>query len=307
MKEHIYEVRGNDGMVRRGIITFPSKKSNNIGIVLLPSGLKYRIGSHRFNVWLARELSNDGNIVLRFDPLGLGESDGSIMNGSVKEIGRTIEEGRFIEDVVMVCDKFKRDYKLKYLVAGGICGGAITSQMSAAKKPELFDGIVSIGTAVTVSKINGESITLTKNTIVNNLKSYVMKLFAGEAWLRLIRRESDISAIVTTIKSALKSGLNFKKKNEINYENENIKFIETFNTLKKNKIKHLLLFGGNDKRWYEFEDIILNRYLGNETIGDHYEVVIIPNANHELYLKDWQIQAKNKIRQWLQQNLIKSN
>ncbi|TAK87061.1 MAG: hypothetical protein EPO12_01625, partial [Aquabacterium sp.] len=77
MKEEWFELTAPDGLVRRGILTLPDSPAAS-AVILLPAGLKYHVGPHGLNVQLARSLAAAGHLALRFDPLGVGESDGAL-------------------------------------------------------------------------------------------------------------------------------------------------------------------------------------------------------------------------------------
>jgi alpha-beta hydrolase superfamily lysophospholipase len=298
MNEEIFEVKGQDGLIRRGIVTIPNA-CNGVGILLLPAGLKYRVGPARFYVHLARNLVKDGYTILRYDPAGLGESEGKLPLLPVQKIWRTLEEGRFVEDALLAVEAMKNKYGLKRIVSGGICGGAITSQLAAAERNGMIDGIVSINTSVTLAGApEKSSITLGEAQAKKNYKSYVRKLVSRHAWKRLLTCESDIKSIFKTIMTIM-TGV-FKKNNElVPLENENTRFMKTFNLLQRKNVKHLLIFGGNDNRWTQFQDVILTRYLDNQIENNAYKIAVIPDANHELHFREWRDNAVITIKSWL--------
>jgi pimeloyl-ACP methyl ester carboxylesterase len=62
-----------------GIVTeiVPPKAAARTGIVILNTGIIHRVGHHRMYVTMSRRLAATGNIVLRFDFSGVGDSDSS--------------------------------------------------------------------------------------------------------------------------------------------------------------------------------------------------------------------------------------
>lgn len=300
MKEEVVQITGDDGLVRRGIISMP-ENSNGIGILLLPAGFKYRVGPARFYVYLARYFADYGYTVFRFDPAGLGESDGDLPVLPVQNLWRTLEEGRFVDDALLAAKTMREKFDMHTVISGGICGGAITSQLAAAKDTGLIDGIISINTSVTLAGPTGKSsLTMGESQATKNYNSYIQKLFSMHAWKRFLSGQSDFITIFKTINTMVSAI--FKKHKPENLEpleNENPNFVKSFRLLENKNIKHLLLFSGNDNRWSQFQDVILRRYLDNKTKHGGYNIEIIPEANHELHFREWQEKAIDIIKIWL--------
>src|SRR5512143_1047295 len=96
-----------------GIVHIPekSRSERKIGVNLLNPGIKYRVAPHRLNVKLARELCRKGYYVLRFDPEGIGDSEGKLPdNTPVAEIWGKIQTGFFTQDVITANDFFIEKY-----------------------------------------------------------------------------------------------------------------------------------------------------------------------------------------------------
>ncbi len=303
MNEQLFEVRGEDGLARRGILTMPAEGRGTTAVLLLPAGLKYRIGPHRLNVKLARRLAASGYLVLRFDPLGLGESDGAIAPGPMREIWRTVESGRFVDDVLLAATTLRARHGVERLLVGGLCGGAITAQLAAARVPGAIDGVVSFGTAVTLSGGEGAAVRPVSTGIArHHFQSYLQKLLSRDAWARLLGGESDFASISATLRGVLR-GLWRKRSAGAGvtpFPNENPAFIESFHALERRQMPHLLVFGDGDNRWLEFNEAILRRYLKGARQGAGYEIELIPQANHELHWTPWQETAIAAVAAWLQ-------
>lgn len=300
MRESLFEVRGPDGQVRRGILTQPTSPAITV-VVLLPAGLKYHVGPHRLNVKLARRLAAIGYAVLRVDPLGLGESDGVLGPAPTRTLWRMVEEGGFVGDVLLVCRALLDQFDGAHLVVGGLCGGAITAQLAAAESCSIR-GVISIGTAVTQSRVDGEyPSTVSEALARHHMRSYFLKFGSKAAWLRVMRGESDFRAIRRTVQASLRRWFGGRSE-AIRYPNENPKFLESFRALQKSGVEHLLLFGENDNRWVEFQAAVLQPHLQDARAGKHYAIETIPDANHELHFSEWQNQATQIIIEWLERH-----
>jgi pimeloyl-ACP methyl ester carboxylesterase len=301
MTETPINLRGADGRARRGIVTLPERARSGVGVVLLPAGLKYRVGPHRLNVVLARELAKAGFAVLRVDPLGLGESEGALPAAPLRELWLSIANGRFVADTISACSEFRRRYGLSRVVVGGLCGGAITGLFAAAEAAEEIDGVVSINTAVSLSLDERVAPVLGHLQARHHFKSYLRKLASAEAWRRVLARESDYRAIANTVLTTLRSCLRRRDASPraVPLPNENPRFIESFDAAAARGVHHLLVFSGNDNRWLEFQEMILQRYLHGQRSGVGYEIRVIPDANHELHWSAWQLAAQQTISEWI--------
>ena len=118
-----------------GIVHVPDKDSpfnKRVGINLLNPGIKYRIAPNRLNVKLARRLCGQGYFVLRFDPEGIGDSEGELPEGIlVPDIWEKIQTGLLVDDTITANDFFMQNYSIEKLTLIGNCGGAITALLTS--------------------------------------------------------------------------------------------------------------------------------------------------------------------------------
>lgn len=300
MNEDAIEFHGPGGM-RRGIVTLPDAgpSGGTTGVLLLPAGLKYRVGPHRLNVALARALAPMGYSVLRFDPFGIGDSDGQLPGGPLRELWLGVEQGRFVEDTLKAARELRERYGLRRIVAGGLCGGAVTALLAAAVGPDLIDGVLSINTAVTFSMdAKAARRPIGRLQARHNFKAYLQKLFSPAAWARMARGDSDYAGITHTVVATVRSCVRGSAP-VAPASHTNAQFIESFDALERRRTPHLLVFSGNDNRWLEFQELVFQHHLGGRSTGAGYEIQVIPDANHELHLSVWQRQLQERFGEWL--------
>lgn len=297
MNEQVFETSGVDGLVRRGVVSLPSVPAR-VAVVLLPAGLKYRIGPHRLNVVLARRLAAAGYLVLRFDPLGIGESDGSLAAGPVQSLWTRIMDGLFVDDTLLVCAALRERYGVGAVVAAGLCGGAISAQLAAARAPELIQGVVSFGAAVRATA--GAEAGVSEAVARHHLRSYLKKLRSGAAWARVLRGESDLRGIVAYVWAGLRGRLPGRVAGS--RSGAGAGFLDSFRVLRTRGTPHLLVFGTGDNRWLEFEDAVLGPELRGQLTGRGYDIRLIADANHELHLPQWKAQALQEVERWMHEH-----
>lgn len=100
-----------------GTLSMPAKEeSAKFAVLLLNAGVIHRIGPHRFNVKLARELTRNGIPCLRFDLSGQGDS-------RVPAQAQSFER-QAVADLQAAMDHMERLCNVRQFVIAGICSGA---------------------------------------------------------------------------------------------------------------------------------------------------------------------------------------
>jgi pimeloyl-ACP methyl ester carboxylesterase len=302
MRDELMEIQGEDGLMRRGVVTFPDNpRRSRVGMLLLPAGLKYRAGPHLFYVKLARALARKGYTTLRYDPLGIGESDGCLESGPTKSLWQTVEQGRYVGDCLMAMDYMHRQLGLEQVVAGGICGGAVTAVLAAYQSKQELSGVCSINIAVSKSiPVMVTEPMMGRARIDHYFNAYMKKLASPAAWHRLLNLESNLHAIGRTIiAKASRPFLKNVSERMLADPRINHLVVAAVDYLRKEKFSHLLLFSGNDNRWLEFEDLVIDSCYQGNFANEFSRVVVIDHANHELQLAVWQDQAIDTIGKWM--------
>jgi dienelactone hydrolase len=108
-----------------GIVTQPvlAPSENRSAIVILNTGIAYRIGHNRMYVALARTLAEAGHTVLRFDMAGIGDSDNR--NDALAPLEANLAD---IRDAI---DWLVATLKVRRVILVGLCSGADHAALSA--------------------------------------------------------------------------------------------------------------------------------------------------------------------------------
>ena len=114
MTEHILSFGPANRLV--GTLTQPTGEARATAILLLNAGVIPRMGAHRINVKLARELASQGFTVLRMDLSGLGDSLPS-------DATLTFEQ-QAVSDLKAAMDHLQRLTPVQQFALAGICSGA---------------------------------------------------------------------------------------------------------------------------------------------------------------------------------------
>jgi pimeloyl-ACP methyl ester carboxylesterase len=290
------------GIVNLPEISFPGR--DKVGIILSVSALKYRVCSYRLNVKIGRRLSREGFFVLRFDPLGIGDSQGNLPSALGLNHFLEIQTGRYVKETKAAIDFFKKEYKLDQIVLLGLCGGAITMLITGAKDLRV-NKLILLGIPVLLENIP-ESKPEFKDTITTPeyagqvLSTYKSKLLSPQAWFRLITFKSEYQTLTKSI------SLYFRKFFKKNNSKKNPRFNDLFLSSFKNFIfqgkKILFINGEFDPATWEFKSEFEDRYLKNLKNPDSvYKIHLIKKANHIFSLSECQAELLDKISTWLSQ------
>ncbi len=295
MTDEIFKCCSAPGITLRGILTIPESVTG-APLLLLPAGLKYRVGPGRLYVYLARWFAERGHPVLRFDPQGMGESDDSLECGKTSDLWNTIEHGRFVADGIQAGLALLARFSAGKFYISGLCGGAITAQLVAELVPEKIAGVVSLNTAAALSKWK----TVGSVEARHNLREYTKKLNSPESWKRMLGGESSYETVWASLIGGVRrlagpSDLDAKRKQL----GLNPLFTISLTSLLEHGVPQLFLFSENDSQWPQFQELILAHELNGLMDGPSHRIKVIPYANHELHLPEWRQAACKEIAAWL--------
>jgi pimeloyl-ACP methyl ester carboxylesterase len=241
-----------------------------------------------------------GYHALRLDPAGVGESDGVLTATRAEELGARIESGLFVDDVLLGVDALRSQLGADKIILLGLCGGAVTGVLAAARAPEAVQGVVSMGLPVVPYAPPATRALPTQRVARRRVGNYVRKLLSTDAWARVLRGESDFRGISQTLRGALGPGLGRPGRPEATYlDDENPKFIESFRILQAARIPHLMIFGSSDNRWIEFESTFLARELKGRMASDSYSIQLVPQGSHEFHFEASKLLAADMLERWI--------
>ncbi|HHS83513.1 MAG TPA: alpha/beta fold hydrolase [Gammaproteobacteria bacterium] len=272
-------------------------------VVFLPAGLKSSAGPGRIFVKYARELAKDGFLCYRFDPLGIGISDGELKSGSIKDVWNRIEQGHFTDDLAAFATHIRKQHPERKIIICGLCGGAVTAALFAGEYSHLVDGVISINIEPFLSTTaiipSGDETSTRINSV---MKSYATKMLSAEAWTRLFSLKSDIRGILRFVKLFLLQHIQRDDRDLSEFKNINLPLIQAFGKIRLERTKHLMLFAEHDSCWHRFHSTYFSRLMESQYSSPYGEIKIVHNANHELQFREWRSEAFDYIKGWLSSN-----
>lgn len=290
-----------------GIMHTPAHNLNKTGIILLSPGIKNRVAPHRLYVKMAKTFCNLGFPVFRFDPEGLGDSDGNIDEKYTADLFGLIQSGKFVEDTKTAMNWMSKQAIASQFVLGGLCGGALTGLLTAAEDKRAT-GILSLGMPVTIDSSDGNRSKFVSEGELKHLKEgYFRKFSSAKAWLRFLSFRSDYKVIVRSLMTDRKKTNKIKQKFDPICENDNFNrlFLVAWRQVVSTQRKLLMVFSEVDRHNWDFKEKFQDQYPADFEKGRSMcKIHIIKNANHILSFPEWQEEMMNVCTDWLKNGFI---
>lgn len=292
----------------QGIYHLPiNGNDNKIGVLFCNAGLAYNIGIGRLYVSIARALTESGFHVLRFDPQGIGDSDGSFEEFPVKSLlYNKIEQGFFVDDTTAMCDFFLKIAPVKSIILLGFCGGGITAMLTAQKRLNKVAGIIAGSVPVQLEANNTKHFyeSMTEDTMQLYRANYLKNFFVIESWKRLFKGDIDFQLLLRVLK--------FKKTppKQIESIDKLMERVPSFNRIlaesycqiAEKKIPLLFLYGSHDKLRGFFEEYFLMTFPNQKgPFKNTYQYTIIKNGDHNFCWPDAKRSMMKVVLDWTNQ------
>ena len=273
------------------------------GIILLNPGPTDRSGPHRLYVKLSTILSAQGYPVLRFDARGVGESEGEwddgIEGATVLELWKKIQLGVWVPDTFAAIDfMLKKVPGVKRVILGGLCGGAITALLAGSKHP-LVEGLLMMGTPITLADRTANVEDLPEETIRKETRQLFRKFLSPSAWFRFLTFETDYRTNMTILRVRVRRtiGTNGKIRNNGACGKLNPHFLDCFKVASESAKRMIFVYAENDYLWHEFKEYFLA--VNQQTALSPFKLATIQKSNHNMTEDVWQEQLFHIVTHWL--------
>ncbi len=298
-----------------GIVHIPEKNVSSkkvVGINLLNPGIKYRVAPNRLNVKIARRLCQNGYHVLRFDPSGIGDSEGALPNDvMLGDIAEIIQTGCFVKDTISSNDFFIKYFGITELVAVGNCGGAVTALLTSENDPRV-SRLILIDLPIQFKKAThtfADKI-VAGSEISNSLfYGYIKKILSPKAWTRFLTLKTDYRALWKIMKmKSINLIHNTQPNRGISQDIDefcderglNNLLFNAFNKYAENNNRALFIMAGNDKSTDFLQKYFIDEFLTfNPHMAGGIDTFLIEDANHIYTLYEWQESLINKLCNWM--------
>jgi pimeloyl-ACP methyl ester carboxylesterase len=324
----LVEFPGPDGKKLVGILTPPADDvpKRNVLFVLGHGGLSHKMGANRVQHHLARYFAAKGCSVFRFDPAGLGDSDGDLETRARQDFFGQIESGLFRESYRRAFEYLAPKFPSHRWVVSGVCGGAISSLLGGVESPHPIDAFALISCPVILDGLRFDYARREPPAKAwGYVKLLLPKIFSPKAIWRFVSGQSDYGPMKRAVVSLLLRGTDKLKRLLPGAPKADAKpapstklddakpatepappkkppiglspyFVAAAKqALKRSKV--MFIYGDNDAFLWEFNELYAAANLSESQKKDVLRVV--PHANHMFVWREWQNQAFDMIDGWL--------
>lgn len=293
------------GMLHQPAITREGAET----VLILSPGVKMRVAPHRLYNKLAERFVAMGYPVLRFDFHGLGDSEGDAPEALLADFYGATQLGRYVSDTVAAMDWMRRTYGTTRFIAAGLCGGALTGLLTAARDPRI---VALFGISIPVILDGSERDAgkyMTTAQLKDTRSGYLRKLSIAEwrSWVRLLTFRSDYRMIARAIWKPIQARIRRRAPapppavEGAPADNTNPLFAPAFSQMVRTSRPVLLVFGESDRLFWEFEDKFMRRHRASlEPYSAWYQVHVTPQANHIFSASQWQDEMFARCSDWLE-------
>jgi len=291
-----------------GILHIPEnrkKAGKRIGVNILNPGLKNRVAPNRINVKIARMLCKKGFYIFRFDPTGVGDSEGHLCedNENIFDTWKMIQQGAFVQDTYSSNSYFIETCKLDNLILIGQCGAGVTALLCGEEDHRIEELIlIDPPFRIVSSDMSERDINAGWEEV-----RYIIRR-ASQAFLNpkeikraIINRCSWRSYFNTMGFIAKNIFTNDKSRNISSLSNRfNGKMAKAFEEFIKRNGKINFVFAENDFSLKEFsQDFKPNFLAKSENYKMNCKIDIIKEANHIYTEIRWQKELLGTISNWM--------
>jgi pimeloyl-ACP methyl ester carboxylesterase len=292
MIEHSLAFGEANGLI--GTILTPSPTTANanantnapdVGFILFNAGVVHRVGVHRTNVKLARQLAGDGFASIRFDLAGVGDS----ARGS----GKHAFAEQAVVDIRAAMDALSAATGVKKFVLFGACSGTVHS-FAAARVDERIVGLAMFDTYVyhTVkSRLRYIGVRIKKHGSLSKFASRVAAVI--------------VQVVRAKLRPAKDSHAAYAADGDFAFDIGKPEFISLLNTLLDKQIKILLIYAGSGYVHYNYEHQFRDAFKSTGIV-ERLSTVYIRDIDHTATRVASQRDLVDCVQQWSKRFLTRS-
>ncbi|MBN2195885.1 MAG: alpha/beta hydrolase [Polyangiaceae bacterium] len=301
------------GQTLRAVLHLPARvDASRPAVMMVTPGFNCRTARYRLYIRLARELAQRGWTCLRYDPRGIGDSDGWHDYPFVPDLYNAIEDGLFVPDVRAAAEYLEEQHGIHASVLIGLCGGSIAS-IRAAAVDERIVGVISselpfryTPKAGSTEAADDDNRPVPRAEADNFLRSYRGKLLDPVAWRRFFSLKSNYRQFWTSVKVAIARRLwaghtTFDDGwfRERLGPRANLSLVRDFQSGLQRRVHLFCLFGSTYNSWY-FSEIQAGLLAGTPAHSDHLDVRTIMDADPGFSLPEHTRQFLDTVTEWLE-------
>ena len=224
------------------------------------------------------------------------------------------QTGAFVNDTEDALDYLQKTRRTESFILGGLCGGAITGLLLAEKDPRV-SGLLSLGIPTTLETgASDHQKVVTQGELTVLRKGYFRRMLQPKSWLRLLTFQSDFHTIFRSISQVLRKSTHPKSTAQSDNEPSNPApdvnpyFAPAFFKMADTDRKHLLIFSGRDRLFWEFEEKFADFHSERlREASNSYQLHVVKEANHIFSFREWEQEMLDITSRWLEANFSGRN
>jgi pimeloyl-ACP methyl ester carboxylesterase len=284
MTEHSLAFGDANGLI--GTILTPDQPASRpeVGFILFNAGVVHRVGVHRTNVKIARQLAADGFASIRFDLAGVGDS--------ARGGGKYSFSEQAVVDIRAAMDALGAATGLNKFVLFGACSGTVHS-FAAARVDARIAGLAMFDTYVyhsLKSRLKYIGVRVKKH---GSFGKFVARAFA--VLMQTARAKASASQ-----RNAARAA--YAADGEFAFDISKADFISLINTLLEKNIDILLIYAGSGYVHYNYQEQFRDAFR-NTGFVDRVSVAYLRDIDHTATRVASQQDLANCVQQWSQQFL----
>ncbi len=260
------------------IVTLPAAvpETDRPAIIILNTGIIHRVGHNRMYVNLARELAEQGHIVLRLDQSGIGDSDAPADMVDPLLVG--------LADIKEAVSWLSSSRDVKSVVLMGLCSGANQSIIYAGSDPRIVGAV-----------LLDPSIPPTTRYRLNNLGARLMR---SETWKNLLLGKGRVWRVVA--RRSPKVATQEWAPDQLSFKNPEIRaFVEKSYFEAVRGGNHLLaIFTGGMRYQHNYRRQLLDA-MPNVRFGKQLRIEYLPRCDHTFMFADDRRWLFDRVKAWL--------
>lgn len=280
MTEHSLTFGDANGLV--GTILTPDASTApapEVGFIMFNAGVVHRVGVHRTNVKMARQLAADGFASIRFDLAGVGDS----ARGS----GKYSFSEQAVVDIRAAMDALSAATGLKKFVLFGACSGTVHS-FAAARVDERIVGLAMFDTYVyhsLKSRLRYIGVRIKKH---GSFGKFVARAIA--VLMRAVRAKTS-----ATQRNAARAA--YAADGEFAFDISKAEFTALLNELLDKNISILLIYAGSGYVHYNYEHQFRDAFKSAGFV-DRVAVAYLRDIDHTATRVASQQDLVNCVQEW---------
>jgi pimeloyl-ACP methyl ester carboxylesterase len=302
-------ISSRNGSVLYGVVSRPAVQAPHPKAVIICASGFTRTGLGDVMRWVGESLAQRGFLVLRFDPIGTGDSPGGELADDVplSEYARKVQGGAFTDNIEDTVRWVQRAYGTVEVCLLGVCGPCASVLLVAAAMPDIVSDLVLLTPPVLYSA-RGEGEIVRDYDAPIRWRGYSRRLLDPVAYGNFFTGQSEYRAIGTLFRWAFRKAADLARRAVARLDRSarpshpdfNQRFWEGFRAVMACGKPVLFLLAELDNEtpefYAEFKEPVLDRHRAYARLC---RIQNLPGTDHSLMAEEGRVLTLDTLLGWL--------